>query len=76
MKLNKFATACLLAFPCAVLSQPFESCPSQAPTEAFDTSLYSVTNADDASVQGNGLYFLNENGLPFACLAPLIKAWQ
>ena len=39
---------------------------NQAPTEAFDTSLYSVTNADDASVQSNGLYFLNENGLPWA----------
>jgi hypothetical protein len=30
MKLNKLATACLVIFPCAVLSQPFESCPSQA----------------------------------------------
>ncbi|GAA59814.1 hypothetical protein P20652_1678 [Pseudoalteromonas sp. BSi20652] len=39
---------------------------NQAPTEAFDTSLFKYAGSDDVSVSGNGLYFLSENGLPWA----------
>ena len=39
---------------------------NQAPTEAFDTSLYNYAGSDDVSDQTRGLYFLTQSGLPWA----------
>jgi LruC domain-containing protein len=39
---------------------------NRAPTEAFDTSLYSVTDSNDASVPAEGTYFQTSTGLPWA----------
>ncbi|AQQ01038.1 LruC domain-containing protein [Pseudoalteromonas aliena] len=39
---------------------------NQAPTEAFDSSLYSFAGSDDVSDQARGLYFLSQSGLPWA----------
>jgi LruC domain-containing protein len=39
---------------------------NQAPTEAFDSSLFAVNGADDATQQASELFFQTENGLPWA----------
>ena len=47
---------------------------NRAPTEAFDTSLYSVSGSDDASVPASELYFQTALGLPWAM--EIGTAWQ
>ncbi|CAD2226206.1 conserved hypothetical protein [Pseudoalteromonas sp. 3J6] len=39
---------------------------NQAPTEAFDNNLFTVSGADDATQQVSELFFQTENGLPWA----------
>ena len=39
---------------------------NQAPTEVFDATLFDLSGADDVSQQESGLFFLTENGLPWA----------
>ena len=39
---------------------------NQVPTEAFNSSFLALDGSDDKSESGDGLYFLTENGLPWA----------